>query len=246
MSNALLIIDMQNDFVRKNGAMPVKGGEQVAKNIAKFIEENSDSLDSVYLTMDSHEEENISSVAFWYDGENNHVKPYTKITLEGVKDGTFRARFFKKYLMEYIEEINKNGKELIAWPKHCITYEDGWFICDEVENALQKTMKTNIYTIEKGQNKYTEHYSAFKAEYPVEWDDRTQLNTDFLDTLNKYDKVYVCGLAADYCVKESLKDMIEYSEELKNKIVVLKDCIAAIGKNFNIDTDDIYSNLLKK
>lgn len=240
MANALLIIDMQNDFVKKDGAMSVKGGEEVARNIAKFIVEKSEELDSIFLTMDTHVENNIASVEFWYDSNNEHVKPYTRITKEGVEKGEFRARFFKKYLLEYIDAIEKAGKQLIAWPKHCIEYERGWFICDEVEKEIEKTGKTDVYTVCKGKNKYTEQYSVFKAEYPLEWDKSTFLNTDFLDKLNSYDKVYVCGLAADYCVKESLKDMIGYSENLKNKIVVLKDGTAAIDGNFDMKSDEIY------
>lgn len=245
MTNALLIIDMQNDFVRENGALSVKGGEKVARKIADFIRKNVEKLDRVLLTMDTHKKDNISFCKFWYDKDRNNIKPFTRITKEGIVNGDFGAYFFKKYLMEYVEDIESKGKELIAWPEHCVEMTNGWCNCDEIEDTLREcsdVLNNKIYTIFKGINPYTEFYSAFEAEHVIEWDNTTALLTPELDKLMKYDNVYVCGLAADYCVKESVRSMLKYSDNFKDKIIVMEDCTAAI-KEMDMNTDEVYSQV---
>lgn len=73
----------------------------------------------------------------------------------------------------------------------------------------------------------------------------TTLNTKLLDELNSYDKVYICGVATDVCVRESIKDIVEYKPELCEKMVILKDYMAAIDKNFDIEKDEVYQKAIQ-
>ena len=295
MKTAIVIIDMQNDFIHKNGSLCVPNGNKAAKNIANFLKEND--VDKIFVSMDYHPKNNIASTVFWYDSENKHVEPFTEITLDDVLSKKVRAHYYKAYFIAYLKELEKKGKKLIAWPSHCIHGTWGCDICDEINEILKS--KENVEYIKKGENPYTEHYSIFKAEVPIcnvsltgymylpyilettnaplisniteddkcvskivnkdlyapigvnkdtvkeDVQNETTLNTKLLDELNTYDKVYICGVATDFCVKESIKDIVTYKPELCEKMVILKDCMAAIDKNFDIEKDEVYQKAIQ-
>lgn len=53
MSEALIIVDVQNDFC-EGGALAVAGGAQVAADISEFLEESSADYEAVLTTQDWH------------------------------------------------------------------------------------------------------------------------------------------------------------------------------------------------
>jgi nicotinamidase/pyrazinamidase len=55
MRNALLVVDVQNDFV-EGGALPVKGGQQVAAMISRHIRHFKSEYSFVVATRDYHED----------------------------------------------------------------------------------------------------------------------------------------------------------------------------------------------
>lgn len=55
MRNALLVIDIQNDFV-EGGALPVTGGKQVAAMVSRHIRHFKQEYTFVVATRDSHED----------------------------------------------------------------------------------------------------------------------------------------------------------------------------------------------
>ena len=107
---------------------------------------------------------------------------------------------------------------------------------------------TNIPTIgnisEEILSKKVEGDFYAPVEFKNEANDTT-LNTQLLDKLNIYDKVYICGVATDFCVRESIKDIVEYKPELCEKMVILKDCMEAIDKNFDIEKDEVYQKAIQ-
>ena len=72
----------------------------------------------------------------------------------------------------------------------------------------------------------------------------TTLNTQLLDELCTYDKVYICGVATDFCVKESIKDIVTYKPETCKKMVILKDCMASIG-DISLENDEVYTKAIE-
>ncbi len=58
---ALLIIDPQVDF-HLGGSLPVNGADDDALRIAKFINENGDSISNIYVTLDSHQVRRLVSL----------------------------------------------------------------------------------------------------------------------------------------------------------------------------------------
>ena len=163
MKTAIVIIDMQNDFIHKNGSLCVPNGNKAAKNIANFLKEND--VDKIFVSRDYHPKNNIASTEFWYDSENKHVEPFTEITLDDVLSKKVRTHYYKAYLIAYLKELEKKGKKLIAWPPHCVENTWGCEICNELKEVLGN--KDNVEYIKKGTNPNTEHYSIFKAEIPL-------------------------------------------------------------------------------
>lgn len=54
MTKALIVVDVQNDFC-EGGALAVEGGNEVAENIAEFINSSGDQYDLIVYTKDWHE-----------------------------------------------------------------------------------------------------------------------------------------------------------------------------------------------
>lgn len=94
-----------------------------------------------------------------------------------------------------------NGGE---WPVHCVVNEKGSkLVIDE----------SNIdIIINKGKNKNKEEYSC--------------ILTDKVASLVKsYDEIYVCGLAGDFCVKNTINKLLNKIIKDKCKIFFIEDLI---------------------
>lgn len=94
MSNqALLVIDMTNDFVKPNGALPVPGAEVIVKNINKVITMFSKNGDPIIFSCDAH------------DQNDNEFKQFP---VHCVKD-TLGAEIYEK-LIQPVNAIRINKK----------------------------------------------------------------------------------------------------------------------------------------
>lgn len=91
--------------------------------------------------------------------------------------------------------IDLNGTQQVLWPDHCIQGTRG----------AEFTSKWNILLVnaiyKKGMNVEVDSYSGF-------YDNDHKSGTGLLDYLNYKDvtELYVCGLAAEFCVYFSAKD----------------------------------------
>ena len=57
------------------------------------------------------------------------------------------------------------------------------------------------------------------------------MNSSYINFAREdYTKVYIAGFAKDYCVAESVKDMMK-EQRLSGKLVFLNKCMASIDKN---------------
>lgn len=101
------------------------------------------------------------------------------------------------------------------WPSHCVAYTQGAGLADEFAPILAKgESKYQIYL--KGTNPEAEEYGAF--ENLGDCKIRTWLETA--------EKVDVCGIAGDYCVKESTANILKVIPA--EKVSFLSDCIRSI------------------
>lgn len=103
--------------------------------------------------------------------------------------------------------------------------------------------KTVPQRLVKGQDPLSEMYGIIKPEY----DKKGYVNLDFLNTLERYDKIVVAGEARDFCVYESLNQILDFHQnntEILKKIYILEDCMSAIGNP--TDVDKMYEDLQKR
>lgn len=99
------------------------------------------------------------------------------------------------------------------WPEHCVEDSFGAELPNSLENAIHWT-NCVITTIRKGHTE--EAYSAFE-----------EIDNGVRNLLSNSDEIHVCGIAGDYCVKESIKDLFKHGY---NNISVIKECIASIDE----------------
>lgn len=86
------------------------------------------------------------------------------------------------------DPINTDGLGPVLWPDHCVQNTKGAEISEKIET------KYGICTIRKGYHKEIDSYSAF-----FENDKKTKTGLGgFLKELG-IEKVFICGLALDYC-----------------------------------------------
>jgi len=241
MKKTLLIIDPQNDFCEVNeekrpsgikSSLSVPGSKKDMDNIIKFIKENE--LDEIIVTLDTHNIIDIAHPSWWLDKDGNHVSPFTLISSKDIEDGNFTTSDPNEfnYSLQYVKKLEEQGKyQMIVWPEHCIQGSWGHNVYADLQEELEKWMKSNnknVIYFYKGQNIRTEHYSALKAE--VVLDDETNLNNKLMNLLLDSNKLFVCGEALSHCVASTVRDLLDNSPvEFHKKITLLKDCSSSVG-----------------
>ncbi|WP_050943046.1 hypothetical protein [Bacillus methanolicus] len=94
----LLGIDYQNDFL-ENGSLPVPNSFSDVTNFARFIYENADAIDDIYMSLDTHATNQIFHPTWWINSQGEHPKPFTIITSKDIDDGIWKPVFLKKKVL---------------------------------------------------------------------------------------------------------------------------------------------------
>jgi len=224
---ALWIIDPQNDF-HPGGSLAIPTADADALRIARLIEERRDDIDEIVVSMDTHQSMHIAHAVFWKDPEGNHPAPFTRISLEDVKDGKWHTSVpeYQSIGEEYLRRLEKKGKyRLCIWPPHCLKGTPGHCVTPPIMAALNDWAAARQRTIrwmDKGENIFTEMYSALRAEVPTE-DSRTRLNRPAIGFLRKFDRIIVCGQAQSHCVPCSTYDLLSTFTDHFERVTVLRD-----------------------
>jgi nicotinamidase/pyrazinamidase len=111
------------------------------------------------------------------------------------------------------EKISLHGLEQVLWPDHCVQGTSG----AEFHAGLNTKKIEAVFR--KGMNPDIDSYSGF---YDNGYKKSTGLAGYFRDRTVR--KVYVCGLAADYCVAYTAKDSLKENFET----YVIEDATRAI------------------
>src|SRR5688572_24046988 len=190
--NALILVDIQNDFM-PGGPLAVPFGDE----IIPLVNELQNSFSLVVATQDWHPQSHKSFAS-------NHAgkKPFERITLHGL--------------------------EQVLWPDHCIQRSVG----AEIHPSVNLSKVEAIFR--KGMDVEIDSYSAF-------YDNGYKKSTGLAGYLRerKIKKVYVCGLAADYCVYYTAKDSLKENFET----YIIEDATRAIDTNgFVKATEKILSS----
>jgi nicotinamidase/pyrazinamidase len=186
-SDALLIIDPQNDFC-PGGALAVPGGDEIMAPIGALAGRFRQAGALVVITQDWHPADHLS-FASSHDG----ATPF----------GTVELAY---------------GTQVL-WPDHCVEGRPGAEFHHDTAEAGGVDAAALI--IRKGRQRAVDSYSAFYENDKV----TTTGLGGYLAAMG-VTRVFLVGLAYDFCVAYSAIDAVE-REALK--AVVLKDLTRAIG-----------------
>lgn len=229
---AVLGIDVQNDFTQPTGALYVNGADADVRRMATFIEEYGSSIDYVALTLDSHQPIHIANQHYWQDVEGYPPALFTVVYAADVESGKWIPQYNKDLALKYLQDLEAKGEVCTIWPAHCIQGSKGWSINEILIKSLYSwsiNEGVNYDLFYKGTHQATEHYSIFKAVVEYEDSEETKLNEKLLSKLEEFDNIIIMGEAADYCVVNSLNDMLEAAPHLAKRVIILSDCISWIN-----------------
>lgn len=99
------------------------------------------------------------------------------------------------------------------WPSHCVAGTHG----GEIHQDLMPYVSDEL-TFDKGCDKATEQYSGYEGINSA-----GQSLGEVLELLDTTD-VYVCGIATEYCVRNTCEDLLKAGF----KVSLLKDCIGYV------------------
>lgn len=165
--DALLVIDVQNDFI-PGGTLPVEEGDLIIDGINQIASIFKNKKAKVIFTQDWHPKDHKSFAS-------QH---------EGKKIG---------------DAYQTEGIGPILWPDHCVQGTIG----AEFHEKLQIELADAI--IQKGMNPEIDSYSGF-----LDNDKKTKTNLDDKLKDMRVERVFICGLALDYCCFYTAIDAIDF------------------------------------
>lgn len=105
------------------------------------------------------------------------------------------------------------------WPTHCVAGTHG----GEIHSLLKPYAKEEL-TFDKGCDRTVEQYSGFEGINNAE-----QSLGEVLELLDTTD-VYVCGIATEYCVRNTCEDLLKAGF----RVHLLKECLAYVDHDGHV------------
>ena len=247
----LLIIDPQNDFCDVPAgyrppdpltaaavapALPVAGAHADMQRTAALIRAAGARLDEITITLDSHHHVDIAHPTFWQNARGDAVTPFTTITAAQVRAGEFQPRdpAALARTLAYLDELEARGRyTLMVWPVHCEIGTWGQGVHADVRaayNQWEETHLRGVRKITKGENPWTEHYSAIQAEVPDADDPHTEMNTALLAELDRAATLFIAGEASSHCVRATTEHIVaNLPGGRPERVVLLTDCMSPVA-----------------
>ena len=275
--SVLLLIDPQNDFcdlpatALGTPALPVAGADADMRRVADLIERGGTGLDDIVITLDSHHRVDIAHPTFWRSGDGGAVAPFTAITAAQVRAGVFvpaaavqgqegagqtvsaNATVLPRVLA-YLDALEAQGRySLMVWPVHCEIGSWGHNVHSAVRTAYNQwedRCLRQVLKVTKGDNPWTEHYSALQAEVPDADDAATWLNRSLLARLDAFDTIWIAGEAGSHCVKATVEHLADHLPSLLpsghlSKLVLLTDGMSPVG-GFEAQAADFIARMRQR
>lgn len=247
----LLIIDPQNDFCDVPAAwqpidpltgaavapaLPVAGAHADMQRVAALVRAGGAGLAGITVTLDSHHRVDVAHPTFWQRGDGAAVTPFTAITAAQVRAGEFAPRDDSALprTLAYLDELESRGRyTLMVWPVHCEIGTWGHGVHADIRaayNQWEEATLRGVRKVSKGENPWTEHYSAIQAEVPDADDAHTQLNAELLAELDRADVLLVAGEAGSHCVRATTEHIVAHLPSGRpGRVVLLTDCMSPVA-----------------
>lgn len=205
--DALLLVDVQDAFMPGKGGLPVTDGDMILPVIAWLHPH----FDLMFASVDRHPKGHVSLVSS-YNGLGamtvltyDMVKEWDVFSSKIVSDAAFDLAQLKGYLMRVRAQV--------LWPEHAVEGSGE----DEIREELRDIAFRHI--VIKGMDPACDSYSAF-------YDNRRR-PTGLAEEMraNGVKRVFVCGLAEDFCVGWSALDAVTEGFET----FIIKDATRPVG-----------------
>lgn len=275
--SVLLLIDPQNDFcdlpatTSGTPALPVAGADADMRRVANLIERGGAGLADIVITLDSHHRVDIAHPTFWRTGDGGAVAPFTAITAAQVRAGVFVPATAAQgregagqtvpadatvlpRVLAYLDALEAQGRySLMVWPVHCEIGSWGHNVHSAVRTAYNQwedRRLRQVLKVTKGDNPWTEHYSALQAEVPDADDAATLLNRSLLARLDAFDTIWIAGEASSHCVKATVEHLADHLPSLLpsgclSKLVLLTDGMSPVG-GFEAQAADFMARMRQR
>jgi len=180
-TDALLVIDLQNDFC-PGGALAVDRGDEVVPTINALAQK----FDHVILTQDWHPPHHISFAT------THDRQPYETI------------------------EVPYGPQNIIQtlWPDHCLQHTEGAAFHPDLSIPHAELI------LRKGFRRHIDSYSAF-----LENDHQTRTGLSGYLKDRNLTRLFLCGLAYDFCVRYSAID----GKALSFETIVIEDATRPVN-----------------
>lgn len=233
----LVVVDMQVDFVHKDGALAVPGAEDDVTRLIEFIYGNAKDITAIAASLDSHVPMQIFYPGWWKDPNGGgHPQPFTVISAEDLRRGKWVAVADPKWSVEYVEKLEDAAKkQLMIWPYHTMIGTAGHSLVPALSEAIafhSGARLTQPTFLTKGTIPQVEHYGIMEPEVPYPKHPQGGTNTAFLDMIGRYDLIYVAGEAKSHCVLETMRQITRYfasQKDVLGKIRFLTDCTSSVA-----------------
>lgn len=118
------------------------------------------------------------------------------------------------------------------WPSHCVAYTQGAGLSDEFCEILSSKGERAILHF-KGSEEGREQYGAFES-----------LDDSLREAFESCTEIDVCGIAGDYCVKESTRNLLHYVPA--SKVSILTGCTRSIDSGESLEAFILESGIGRK
>jgi nicotinamidase-related amidase len=200
--------------------------------------------------MDTHRAMQVFHAIFFINKNGDHPAPYTDIHVDELHEGKWRfnpvladefdvaPEYGQQMMIHYAEQLTKKGKyALTIWPYHAMLGGIGHALVSSVEEALffHSMARNTQYEITiKGDKPFTENYSVIGPEVLTGPMGETlgEHNSQFIEKLQRFDRVIVAGQAKSHCVAWTVSDLLDdimaTDPALAKKVYLLEDCTSPV------------------
>jgi len=261
----LLLVDVQNTFCIPGFELYVGGRSGTGavddnRALCEFIYRNLDVITEICPTMDTHQALQIFHSIFLINEKGEHPRPFTLISEEEVKRGTWKFNppvgyalkadeaYGRQYLFYYTHKLKEGGRyDLTIWPYHAMLGGIGHALVSSVEEAIffHSIARYSPPDFQiKGNHAQTENYSVLGPEVLEDPQGKliAQKNMRFIEKLLQCDVVIIAGQAKSHCVAwtidDLLRDITVRDKGLAKKVYLLEDCTSPVVVPGFIDYTD--------